>query len=226
MDPEGQLWFLPWLVSVTVLVGLWRPWTSRARAAALLGLAGALAVVTWGVDPVPAFTRGGALLLPFALGALAGAEGHRRLFAGRGAPAVAVVGIGGMLAIALTNTVTPPTVDTPGRTALTVALGMAGCLLGTAGVLALAGTWARLGSSRALALVGQRSLEIFLAHIVPASGTRILLSRAGVEEFWVHLVLGTVVGIGAALLLWWICRRLRVTWLFGLPKPLATRLPA
>lgn len=222
--PEGQLWFLPWLVSVTIIVVLWQPWISAVRAASLAGVAVVLAIVTWGVEPLPAFTRGGALLLPFVLGAVAGADGHRRLFAGRSAPLVAVVGLGGLLAVTLSTAATPPTVDTPGRTATTVALGMIGCLLGTAGVLALAGTWSRLGGTAGVAFVGRRSLEIFLAHIIPASGARIVLSRLGVDDFWPQLVLGTAAGVGAALALWWVCQRLHLRWPFALPGVVAARL--
>ena len=189
-------------------------------------LAVVMAAATWGVDPQPAFTRGGALVLPFVLGATLGVDGHRRLFAGRWAPCVALVGIGGVLVVALATTATPPTVDSPDRTWATVGLGMVGCLFGTAGVLALAGWWSRLGAYDAVTFVGRRSLEIFLAHIIPASGTRIVLARAGVEQFWWQLLIGTTVGVGAALLLWWACHRLRVTWLFGLPRPVASRLVA
>lgn len=46
--PEGQLWFLPWLVAATVIVALWAPWRSRARAALLLGASGVVGLATWG----------------------------------------------------------------------------------------------------------------------------------------------------------------------------------
>lgn len=222
--PEGQLWFLPWLLSVTVLVALWRPWSSTGRAASLVVVAGAIAALTWGVDPAAAFTRAGALLLPFALGAVSGAEVHRRLFASRAAPVLAVVGIGGLVLVALMTDATPPTVDTPDRTWSTVSLGFLGCVLGTVGVLALAGWWARIGAHQSVAFVGRRSLEIFLAHIIPASGTRILLEKAGVDQLGVQLVLGTVVGLGAALALWWLAPRVRLGWLFVLPGPVSRRL--
>lgn len=222
--PEGQLWFLPWLVSVTLVVSLWGPWASQSRAYALVLLAVCLALATWGVDPLPAFSRGLALLLPFTLGALLGPDGHRRVFAGPWSMPLAVAGIGALAVVGLATQATPPTVDTPDRTVLTVALGVGGCLAGTIGVLALSGWLARLGELRLLSFLGQRSLEIFLAHIVAASGTRILLERAGLEVPLAHLIIGTVAGLSAPLVLWAVVRRWRISGLFDLPKPLADRL--
>ena len=36
--PEGQLWFLPWLMAVTVVAGAARPWASRTRALLTVGV--------------------------------------------------------------------------------------------------------------------------------------------------------------------------------------------
>ena len=216
--PEGQMWFLPWLVSVTLVVSVWQPWSSHRRAASLGIFAFALAIVFWGVDPLPVFTRGWALLLPFAAGAMLGLQGHRRLFTSGSAPLVAVAGIVGMIVIALATTAIPPTVDTFNRNWTDVGLGMVACLLGSAGLLALAGWLSGLREWRILALLGQRSLEIFLAHIVAASGTRILLMQAGLDAPLAHLLLGTVAGLLASIALWALVRRLGIRGVFDLPR--------
>lgn len=224
--PEGQLWFLPWLASVTLVVSLWRPWSSQSRTVSLVLFAGCMGLAMWGVDPLPAFSRGLALLLPFAVGALLGSGGHRRIFTRSWSMTLAVVGLGALVVIGLTTQATPPTLDTPDRTAVTVALGVVGCLAGTAGLLALSGWLAQLGSLRLISFLGQRSLEIFLAHIVGASGIRIVLSRAGVEAPLAHLVIGTAVGLAAPLVLWWLARKLGIRGLFALPFRIENRAPS
>ena len=69
-----------------------------------------------------------------------------------------------------------------------------------------------------VALVGRRSLEIFLAHIVVASGTRILLVQAGVSDPWVHVLLATTLGVLVPIVLASLAERLGWLWLFGLPR--------
>ena len=216
--PEGQLWFLPWLIAVTAVAVATKPWRGGARAPLSLIGAAVLAVVVWGYDPLYAFTRGWALLLPFLVGCAVQQRRHaaiaRHLLL---TVVVAVVGGAVWVATALLTDVTTPTTGGADRTAGTIALGVAGCLSGTAAVLSVAAVLARTPVASLLSVLGRRSLEIFLAHIVVASGTRILLAQVGVTDPWVHLAAGTMlgtivpVGIAAAAV------RLGWSWLFGLP---------
>lgn len=219
--PEGQLWFLPWLVAVTVVAALTQPWRSAARGAVVMGLAALLALAVWGYDPLYAFTRGWALLFPFLLGCVVTQKRHAALARHLGLVVVAaVVGTTVWLWVGLDTLAATPTTGGEVRTPTTVALGVLGCVAGTAATLAVAALVARTPAAGAVALVGRRSLEIFLAHIVVASGTRIVLVQAGVTDPWVHLVAGTVLGIGVPIVVAVVAERLRWTWVFGLPRVL------
>ena len=217
--PEGQLWFLPWLVAVTVVAALSRPWVSRSRMIGVLGATAALAVAVWGYEPLYVFTRGWALLLPFLVGCVVTHSRHAAL-ARRTLPVVvaAVVGTAVWLWIGLGTDATPPTNDGDGRSLETVALGLVGSAAGTAAILAIAGLLAVSPAARVVSVIGRRSLEIFLAHIVVTAGTRIVLVQVHVTDTWIHVVAGTSLGlvlpIGVAVL----AERLGWSWLFGLPK--------
>lgn len=216
--PEGQLWFLPWLIGVTVIASLAQPWRSRSRAVVVLLAAGMLALAVWGFDPLYAFTRGWALLFPFLVGCVVTQQRHAALARHVGPMVLtAVLGILIWLMIGLGTGAATPTTGGDGRTALTVALGVAGCLAGTLATLALAALLARSPIGEAAALVGRRSLEIFLAHIVVASGLRVVLVKVGVSDVWVHLAVATSLGIAIPIVLAELADRSGWTWLFGLP---------
>lgn len=217
--PEGQLWFLPWLIAVTVVAVVTRPWRGGLPGGVVLAAAGVLAVVVWGFEPMYAFTLGWALLLPFLIGCVVTQPRHaslaRRLVPVAGA---AVIGTVIWLWIGLATDATPPTSGGEARTVETVAMGMLGCAAGTVAVLAWAAVLSRSPSGGVLSAVGRRSLEIFLAHIVVTAGTRIVLVKLEVTDMWMHVIAGTVLGlivpIGVAIG----AERLGWTWLFGLPR--------
>ena len=220
--PEGQLWFLPWLVAVTAVAAVARPWCDRQRAVLLLVVSGMLAIVVWGYDPVYVFTRGWALLLPFLVGTLVTARGHAAV-AQRVLPMATVALVGGLVWvwIGLGTAAVPPTTGGEMRTATTVALGIAGCLAGTVAALSVAALLVRTPFVAPLAAVGRRSLEIFLAHIVVAAGVRIVLVRIGVDDPVVLLAAGTVLGVLVPMAASVVAARAGWTWLFGLPRALA-----
>lgn len=216
--PEGQLWFLPWLVAVTTVAAVTQPWRSFARGAAVLTLAGLLAVATWGYDPRYAFTRGWALLLPFLIGCVVTQLGHARAVRRLCWVAMAaVLGVVAWLLIGIGTDATTPTTGGADRTIESVTLGVTGCVAGAGGTLAVAALLARSPLAAVVALIGRRSLEIFLAHIVVASGTRIVLEQVGVTDAGVHVAVGTTLGVVAPLVVAVTAERAGATWLFSLP---------
>lgn len=85
-------------------------------------------------------------------------------------------------------------------------------------VLGFVGALARIGDSktgRALAWLGQRTMPIYLVHIILTAGTRAALLKLGVAEIWPHLVLGTLMGIVVPLALDAVLQRLRLGGLAG-----------
>lgn len=222
--PEGQLWFLPWLMSATLIAAVMRPWASRRRAMLSLGGALALALAVWGLDPTLIFTSGWALLLPFMAGCLMTATVHPRLFRSLAvAWGIALIGTAAWLGLVVGFTVVPPTLGGEDRTVSGVVLGVLACVGGTAACLAWASLLARTPASAVIGAVGRRSLEIFLAHIVVASGTRITLLQLGVDNLGVHLVLGVVFGVLVPMALAVGAERLGWRWVFGAPALLRVR---
>jgi fucose 4-O-acetylase-like acetyltransferase len=72
--------------------------------------------------------------------------------------------------------------------------------------------------ARWLRYVGVRTMPIFLAHVIVASGLRIVLVRVfGIEDATIHLLLGFAAGVGVPLLMDWAFERLnfRYAWSFG-----------
>ena len=217
--PEGQLWFLPWLIAVTIVAAVSQPWRGRTRCVVVLTLAAILALAVWGFDPLYAFARGWALLLPFLVGCVVAAPRHAALARRRELMVpVAFIGVAAWLWVGLATGAVTPTTGGGGRTLATVGLGVLGCVAGTVAVLAVSALLARTPAAALVALVGRRSLEIFLAHIVVASGARIALAQAGVTDPWLHLVAGTVLGVVLPLVVAALVDRLGWTWVFGLPR--------
>ena len=187
----------------------------------VIGLSAALALAVWGYDPIYAFTRGWALLLPFLVGCVVTHARHAVLARRVVLMAVVTALSGGVwLWVGLTSSAVPPTTGGDARTASTLALGVVGCAAGTIAILAVAACIARTPIAGVVALVGRRSLEIFLAHIVIASGTRIVLAQVGVADPWVHLTAATALGVVVPLVLANVMDRLGWRWLFGLPRAL------
>ncbi len=67
-----------------------------------------------------------------------------------------------------------------------------------------------------LRVLGQRSLEIFVAHNLATAAMRVALMKMGVTSETIHLLLGTTAGIVGPLMLCWVCAKLRFPWLFRL----------
>jgi len=90
-------------------------------------------------------------------------------------------------------------------------------LAGSYGAIALGGVLARSGRFHAVATLGRRSLEIFVAHTLASAGFRIVLQRGlGVSDPMVHVLGGTAVGLVGPLVLVVVAERFRFPYLFSL----------
>jgi len=116
----------------------------------------------------------------------------------------------------LTNPMPPSSWIGP-RTAGGIALGVVTSASLCASVLAVAGLLSRTALVRPLGLFGERSLEIFLGHILAIAGARAALDALGVEDLAVQIPVGTATGLLLPLALWWLGRRLSFPWLFTSP---------
>lgn len=215
--PLGQLWYLPFLMLATIVFIPLQPWI-RQRAPWILTATAIISVVFWGYDGGYIGTQGLGLLFFFIAGMAIGTERLLSML-DRITPAVgAVVGISvtvlGSVAAVLTDA-TSSTVFWAERTVTTTAVGIVLALL-TSAAMILVGHGLR-GASW-LAFLGRRSLDIYLAHIVMASGTRIVLSQLGVTSIWVFVVVGTAVGVLGSVLAGTVARKIRLGWVFDGPS--------
>lgn len=219
--PTGQLWYLPFLVIATLVFVPMRPWKSE-RAPWVLCLATVISIGTWGLDLGAIGTQGLGLIVFFVGGMILGVDRLRSFLSSVPFVVAAAAGVGvfvlGTLVAVYTHA-TPPTAGWSTRTGSTVAIGV---------VLSVAMSVAVLLFSRAtrswgfLAVCGRRSLDIFLAHIIMASGSRIVLVKLGVHSVPVLVVMCFLVGVFGSLAISTTLRRVGLSWVFDGP-PLPTR---
>lgn len=212
VKPESQLWFLGWFAPATALVVALRPWRTPGGRA-VVALSGVVSLLLWGRESPWAGLAGWALWGFLALGAGLGYARYvtwtntvRPLW-------IAATGWGLLGFLVVTFGATGPTVGVDPRwqgSSGAAAAAVIGCLAACCGVAALMTTSTALARARSraatwvmagLARVGRHSLEVFLAHIVATAGTRIALTICSVSSIPVHIVAGTVAGVGLPLLL-------------------------
>lgn len=215
--PTGQLWYMPFLAAITLIVVPMRPWEPR-RAPWVLGLSAVLSIALWGLNGPVIGTQGLGLVVFFVGGMILGV--NRLLSALRSIPpAVAGVGGAGLFAlgvvIAVCATPTPPTQWGVGRTVLSVALGVPVCVGMSAAALLMARA---VRSWNFLAVCGRRSIDIYLAHIIMASGSRIVLVRLGLHSPALLVAACVVAGVVGSLLAARVLRHIGLGWVFDGPQ--------
>lgn len=218
--PKDQYWFLPWLICMTLLAVIARPWESRSRT--FLGLGGALglSLALWAVNGQVIGTQGFGLTVFFFAGVVVGAGPFTAAVAAL-TPARTGVVFGAGLALylgLLLAGATPPTIGGNDRTVLSVAAGFVAAYASAAAVIAVSRLLSRVRTvGPLLAFTGQRSMEIFLAHSLAVAATRNALTGLGITTPATHLVVGTVVSVLVPLAVWLLARRLDAGWLFAAP---------
>lgn len=215
--PPGQLWYLTFLILVTAVFVPLQPWR-RGRAPWVLSVAAVISIVFWGYDGGYVGTQGLALVVFFVAGTVCGAE---RVLAVLDRFKPAVAGVVGALALAAVTALgvltvaTPPTFDPEGRTVMTVAIAVVVTVVSSAAILLIGHS---LRAVSLLALVGQRSLDIYLAHVIMAAGTRIVLGQFGVTSLWIYVPAGFLMGMVGSLIAGSVARRIKLGWVFDGPS--------
>jgi fucose 4-O-acetylase-like acetyltransferase len=213
----GQLWWLGFMVMATLVGTLVRPWLSRPRAAVSTLAVLALSLAAWGWTGPWLFEEGVALLLFFWVGVLAGRVGLARLTTSSWTPWVALVGVSVGVGLLVLADPMPPSSWIGPRTASAVALGVVTSTALCAGALGVSGLLSRTPLVRPLGLLGERSLEIFLGHLVAISFAGWVLGLFDVDHMVTQICVGTVAGLALPLGLWWLGRRVGFPWLFASP---------
>ncbi len=66
--------------------------------------------------------------------------------------------------------------------------------------------------------IGEYSMIIFLVHILAGSGSRIILSKVfGISNWYIHIVIGTIVGVVAPVVFYKIATKFKLGFLFSYP---------
>jgi fucose 4-O-acetylase-like acetyltransferase len=91
---------------------------------------------------------------------------------------------------------------------------------GIAATIAIGAFLARI-SWRPGAYLGRMSLQVYLLHTTVAGFTRIVLLKVlGIHDLYVHLIAGTVMGVGAPLAFAYLVDRWRIPGVFSAPRSL------
>lgn len=219
----AHLWFLPYLAVSALVITFAAPWVTRRRAIVVLVVLAGVALATWDWNPLLFGLRGFSLLLFTALGA---AIGMGRLGRALNGPlwiwgALGLVAAAGF-AVLWHMGMSPGTAGSSKLPLDTVAVSIAGALLGIVVLLAMAAALAHVSVIRRIVgYVGEHTLEVYLAHVIVTAGTRIVLARLGFESEGLFLIVVVSAGVIAPLALAYVAPRVGCRWLFQPPGPLA-----
>lgn len=207
LPPLEYLWFL-WALFLCqcIAIAIFRgPFGVRSQVTLAVGVALAAWPVLLDLPGFHAYLNGALANLPiFILGVLAG----RVSWPGVGR----AIGLGAAAIFLLGQALIPDPASSR------IVLLLAG------NVVALAFLIAWIGASRldvmrpageVLGRLGRVSMAIYLAHVVFASGLRIALVKAGVDDLLLHVALGTIAGIAGPLGLLRIAQRFGVARVLG-----------
>lgn len=215
--PTSQLWFLPFILTMTAIAVITQPWLGRRRYV-LSALAGVVSAAAWGFQGHTVGTLGWGLFEFFVVGVV---SGYGRLVAVVRGRTGGVMALASILVFVLVLVVAHPVAPTSGgatRTPTEVALGIMASYAGTFALVWAAMHLGSLHMTRPLAYLGEHSMEVFLAHIIFASGVRIFLAKAGLGTPPVQIVAGLIAGIIGPLLLVRLSEYRFLAWLFITPS--------
>ena len=216
--PTTQMWYLPFLLTLTTVMVLTRAWTHGALG---LGVAALASVVAWGHAGSYILFMGWGLAIFFAAGVTYGYRRLSALLRSRRARLLGVVAAVVFGVLVATSHPVAPTSTQYGLSVPQVAAGTIASGCGVFAVLIAATALSRLRMmARFWAFLGARSMEIFLAHIMFTAATRIVLNRLGILDPWTHLALGIIAGLVGPVLLWKLTGRAGCRWIFSTPAAL------
>lgn len=197
--PEGQLWFFPWLMIVTVIAVLGRVWQKDVKAYVIVAVCAILAVAFWGYSGDYVGTQGISLAVFFMLGVVLGHEKFQAMMESVSLAVHAVIAVVGLVVytVILVNVQAAPPTVVPyfANNPAAIAVGIVASLLSSLAVLSISYLLARIPWSGWLAYLGRHSLEIFIAHIVCGAAFRFVLTKSGLFSVPLFLVGGTIFAI-------------------------------
>lgn len=213
-NPVAVMWFLYVLFFITIIVGLLAPMDGRLKLA--LGVAAYVGSHFVEAHPLILQTlRFGGITL---FGAGMDVQAFLR-FASR--PAVLLISTAVFIAgsvLTWQKAVAGPIVGYPAFDLIYTPCTISGvmALIGVSRLLLGAdGSEARNAISRFLAYAGQRTMPIYVTHILITAGARIALAQVGLAEFPLILLVGTLLGVVLPLVAYEIAEKLRLGTVLG-----------
>lgn len=220
-EPRAQMWYLGWIGVMVAVAAAAQPWRSKKRTVITLVAAGAGSLACWGLNGPYLGMLGLGISVAFFAGIAAGPARTLRLLNATPAWRHAVIAstlMGITLSLVVFDLAVPPSSGGEDRTIATVLIGFAASAMSTVAALMIARLLAASPLRRGLAYLGAASMAVFLAHLLFTPMIRIVLSQLGMTDLTVHVLLGTIGGIAAPLLLAIVARRLGTPWLFARPR--------
>jgi fucose 4-O-acetylase-like acetyltransferase len=82
--------------------------------------------------------------------------------------------------------------------------------------------WLADKQSKLISAIGVASMAIFLMHVISGSGARIVLQHfLGINNFWIHLLIGCITGIFGSMLLQKLFTKIGLSFLLAIPQALS-----
>lgn len=223
-SPQGTMWFLPSLAFATAIVALSAPWRSRLRVWTVLGILLLVAIFTWRDFAVwPLDWLNPQLAFFLALGATMGHDRLSYWLNSRSSTSLLVLSGGAlvaMVALLAAGAAVPSAAVATDDGLVPRLAGIACAVLGIVVVLGVSVAIARHvpPATAVLALLGRRSLAIYVSHTVFTAGARAVLVLAGVSWSPAYVLLGVAAGLLGPILLYSTAQRFGWTWLFARPR--------
>jgi len=227
--PEDQMWFLPYLIVATIVMVAGRPWEPGRRGHLTLFLCLIASVLMWSRNFPYIATTGIALIGFSALGTRIPLRRVSYLSSARSLVVlpVTVIAVTCVCLIAWKSSAQGPTVGRHGLSFLVILYSAFGTACGIAALFGLAVLLSRITQTgRLLTALGQRTLQIYLAHITFYAGIRVVLLKLGVDNVALHIALGLSAGIAGPIALGYFSKYVHAGWLFALPKFNSSRTAA
>jgi fucose 4-O-acetylase-like acetyltransferase len=207
--PIGQYWFLYALFAITVLYWLFRRITASAIAFVALGIiCVAVELCGWDIVKWNVAHDVASFLVFFAAGVAVSRGDLLAWFTTRGNAALTATCLAGYAIIAIGKLA-----HDGGQDVLWLVL----AIVGIVSTIALSVLAERLGRNAVVRFWGVMSLEIYVAHVLAASATRIVLRQfLGTTNPLAHLTLGIAVGMFAPIGLAYLSNAVGFRYLFTL----------
>ncbi|PTT69451.1 acyltransferase family protein [Arthrobacter sp. HMWF013] len=230
----AHLWFLPFLAVGTIVAVVAAAWRSRRRASVALIGVGVISCLAWGWNPDGWFGMRGLSLLFFVV--VGSALGLRRVgmaLSGTWTRIALVASVSSTLFVAMVLLGVMPGTQNIGVSAWWVRpLSMLAAATGIVALLSVAAFFSRVPViSWVFRILGRYTLQIYVVHVMIAAGTRIALTRLGVDSVPGILITGVILATLVPVAMARAADKFGFAWLFTPPGALgrwskAANMPA